>query len=123
MPSIIHPLTEEELDAAAHWIAGEDMYYAKEAIITDKTMHESTLRQLQETGECSSGVCEENGNKVAIFLKDGSMYAPAEYMNVNRRCTCKDTGRKYCTNFLSLKHDAHICSRCGAVMEECMVWL
>ncbi len=74
MSSIIHPLTEEELDRTAYWLAGEDIYYMKESRISDKSMQKSTLRRLQETVDCPAGVGEQNGNKVAIFLKDGKYH-------------------------------------------------
>lgn len=49
--------------------------------------------------------------------EDGTEYMPAEYMNVDKRCKCKKPG--YCTNLLDSRHGAHICVRCGGVMESC----
>ena len=74
MLSVIHPLTEEELDSTAYWLPGEDMYYTKESTISDKNMHSSTLRELEVTGGFTSGFAEQDGNKVAIFLKDGKYH-------------------------------------------------
>ena len=74
MLSVIHPLTEEELDSTAYRLPGEDMYYTKESAISDKNMHSSTLRKLEVIGGFTSGFADQNGNKVALFLKDGKYH-------------------------------------------------
>lgn len=54
--------------------------------------------------------------------EDGSEYTPAEYRNVDKKCKCKCTIGRYCTNFLgSKRHVVHICVRCTAIMPKCLV--
>jgi hypothetical protein len=86
MLSVIHPLTEEELDSVAYWLPGEDMYYTKESTISDKNMHKSTLRKLQESSNFKSGIAEQNGNKIAVFLKDGR-YHKFDFMELVDKTT------------------------------------
>ncbi|MEM3245654.1 MAG: hypothetical protein QXN16_02710 [Candidatus Micrarchaeaceae archaeon] len=86
MLSVIHPLTEEELDTVVYWLPGEDMYYTKESTISDKNMYKSTLRKLQESGNFKSGIAEQNGNKIVIFLKDGR-YHKFDFMELVDKTT------------------------------------
>lgn len=50
--------------------------------------------------------------------EDGSEYVPAEYQNVDKKCSCKNP--RYCTNLLDSRHNGlHICIKCGGIMATC----
>lgn len=53
--------------------------------------------------------------------EDGSEYIPAEYANVDKKCKCKGTKDRYCTNLLASKrHTLHICVKCWCIMPKCL---
>lgn len=72
--SAISPLTEEELNSLAYYFPDKDMYNTKNALVNSSSMQASTLATLQASSSYKAGMGELNGNKVAIFLKDGKYH-------------------------------------------------
>jgi len=71
--SAISLLTEEELNSQAYYF-DTSIYNNKNASINNESIKTSTLVALQATGAYPMGIGELNGNRVAIFLKNGMYY-------------------------------------------------